>query len=281
MKKAESLGEASASAEQGEGELDHQAAREHSEALGGVAATDDLKRPLPGPLQRTNELVARITAVGEQVAQPWEPVADRLDEIDRPATALNAGSVDGNEQHQAERVGDDVTLASHNLLARIVAPRAATLGGIGALTNDHPGAGASLAPLNLAGSHHQQVVDRMPQATVAQGAEIALNRRDRREIPGQHPPLATICCHIMDRVHNLAQAGAARSAARLRGRQQRLDQCPLSTAQIAWITQPQAAILLWGGIGPHHLFLGGFWRNSGISDQQHVSRNQLIYLNYF
>lgn len=245
------LCEAPASSEPSEGALDHPAAGEQNEALGGVAAADNLKRPLPVPLQRADELVARIAPVGEQVAQPWEAVADRLDEIDSPVTILNAGSVDGDKQHQTERIGDDVAFAAHDLLTGIVAPWAAALGRLGALTIDHPGTWAGLAPFDLARSHHQQVIDRLPQATVAPGVEIALNRRERREILGQHPPLATTCCHVEDRVHNLAQVGAARPAARLRGRQQRLDQCPLACPQIAWITQFRTAMLPPGGIGPH------------------------------
>ena len=156
------LCEPSTSAEPGEGALDHPAAREQNKAPGGVAAAHDLERPLPMPLKRADELVACVAPIGEEVAQPREAVADCLDEIDRPVAILNAGSVDGDEQHQSERIGDDVTLASHDLLARIVAPWAATLGGLDALAIDHPGAGAGLAPFDLARSHHQQVIDRLP-----------------------------------------------------------------------------------------------------------------------
>ena len=245
------LGEASASSGPGEGALDHPAALEQNEALGGVAAAHDFKRPLPVALQRADELVARITPVGEQVAQPWEALADRLDEIDSPVTILNAGSVDGDEQHQSEGIGDDVAFAAHDLFARIVAPWAAAFGRLDALTIDHRGAWAGLAPFDLARSHHQQVIDRLPQAAIAPDAEIVLNRRERREILGQHSPLATTCCQIEDRVQNLAQVGAAPPAVRFRGRQQRFDQSPLGIAQIAWITQLQAAMPPPGGIGPH------------------------------
>jgi hypothetical protein len=79
----------------------------------------------------------------------------------------------------------------------------------------------ALAPFDLARSHHRQVIDRLPQAAVAPGTEIALNRRERREIPGQHPPLATTGRRIEDGVHYLAQVGAARPAAGLRA--SRLD----------------------------------------------------------
>jgi hypothetical protein len=124
--------------------------------------------------------------------------------------------VDGDEQHQAERISDKVAFAAHALRTGMVAPWAAALGSLDALD-----------------INHQQVIDSLSQDTVAPDVEMVLNHRERGEALGQHPPLEITCCHLKDRVHNLEQDNAARSAARLRGRQQRLDQCPCAIAQIA------------------------------------------------
>jgi hypothetical protein len=74
----EVLGETTATAEPGEGALDHPAPRQDDEALGGRGALDDLERPSAEPGQRRRQLVAGVATVGEQMAQPGEAVADRL-----------------------------------------------------------------------------------------------------------------------------------------------------------------------------------------------------------
>lgn len=123
------LGETVAPAEPCEGALDHPAAWQQDEALGGIAATDDFECLLPMPAQCLGEFLTGIAAIREDMAQPGEAVADRLDEIDRAVTVLNAGGVNRDEQHQPERVGNDVTLAAHDLLARVIASHPATFGG--------------------------------------------------------------------------------------------------------------------------------------------------------
>ena len=68
-------------------------------------------------------------------------------------------------------------------------------------------------------------IDRSQQAAVAPDEEIALHRRRRRDVIGQHRPLATRRSHIQDRtrepIQNVARAGGPRPADRLRRRQQR------------------------------------------------------------
>jgi len=88
-------------------------------------------------------------------------------------------------------VGQDVTLAALDLLARVITAWPAALGGLHALTVDHSGAWRGLAPRRQTRGHQQQVVDRLSEPVVAPGIEVALNRCHRREVPGQHPPRLT------------------------------------------------------------------------------------------
>lgn len=96
------LGETAAASQPCECALDHPAAGQQHEALGGIAAVDDFEGPTPVFAQRLPEFVPCISAIGEQVPQPGEPITDRLDQIDRPVAVLDAGCVDRHEQHQPE-----------------------------------------------------------------------------------------------------------------------------------------------------------------------------------
>jgi len=65
-----------------------------------------------------------IAAVGEDALDEGKQAACALIEHQRDAVAiLNVGGVDGNVQQQAERVDQDVALATRNLLASIIALR--------------------------------------------------------------------------------------------------------------------------------------------------------------
>ena len=55
------------------------------------------------------------------MAQPGETETDRFEHIDRAITILNVGGVDEDEDQKSAGVGDDVPLATLDLLARVVA----------------------------------------------------------------------------------------------------------------------------------------------------------------
>ena len=91
------------------------------------------------------------------MAQPGKAVSDRLQHVRRAIAVLEFGSVDHREEHQAERIGDDVALASLDLLARCPAgdriaigrrrPRnAQPLGGFHRLKSITPAVGVPRAP---------------------------------------------------------------------------------------------------------------------------------------
>ena len=72
----EVVGEPTVPIEPGEGSLDHPAPRQDRKAGGSVGALDHFDPPSPVPRQRCCQLVAGITAVGKDMAQPRKQVAD-------------------------------------------------------------------------------------------------------------------------------------------------------------------------------------------------------------
>ena len=94
------FGKSAATAEPCEGAFDHPAAGQDLEAFCLVGALDDLERPVTMPTQRVPELVSGIAAIGKDVAQPREPVADRLEHVNGAIAVLDIGCVDENEDQE-------------------------------------------------------------------------------------------------------------------------------------------------------------------------------------
>jgi hypothetical protein len=78
---------------------------------------------MPVPLQRSDKLVARIPPVGEQVAQPWEAVADRADE-----EAVILELTMEQPAHRQVRIANELRKLGHIDLARRRARRSAFRG---------------------------------------------------------------------------------------------------------------------------------------------------------
>jgi hypothetical protein len=60
-----------------------------AKASGLIWSPDDGKRPLPHPGKGRLQLFAGITAIGEDVAQPGEEIADRSQHADRAVPILS------------------------------------------------------------------------------------------------------------------------------------------------------------------------------------------------
>jgi len=112
--------------------------RAQRKAFGGIGPPDDLDGPLSKP---GSELLSGITAIGEDVAQPWKG-PDDLGEQQRGSVAvLDVGGVDRGVDQIAIGVGDDMPRASLDFLACIIAAGASSFGGFHAPAVDDPGAG--------------------------------------------------------------------------------------------------------------------------------------------
>jgi hypothetical protein len=75
----------------------------------------------------------------------------------------------------------------------------------------------------------------------------------RRSTPASiSPALAAARRDVEDRVSHRTQISGSRSASSFRRRQQRRDQRPLATRQVAWIAHGNASMLCPSGIIPRH-----------------------------
>jgi len=81
--------------------------------------------------------------------------------------------------------------------------------------------------------------------------EIAVNRRTRRKVLRQLPPLTACTQNIAHRIHHLAHVRSARPPAPFRWRDQSLDKLPFRVRHIARIALFARRMLLARCFGPH------------------------------
>lgn len=113
-----------AAADPGEGSFDDPAFRHDLETGGAVAPLDHLDPPRSGLCRGRGRFRPLIAAIGEDPFDEGELATGSLIEHQRDAvTILDVGRVNGDVQQQAERVDQDVPLASLDLLSRVVALR--------------------------------------------------------------------------------------------------------------------------------------------------------------
>ena len=119
----EVLGEAATAADPGKRALDDPSFRENDEAMQFIAL-DDLQRPVSGLCDNRCHLRCLIAGVGEDPFDKGEQTASAPIEDQPSAIAiLQVGGVDDHVQQEAERVDEDVPLATLDLLARVIARR--------------------------------------------------------------------------------------------------------------------------------------------------------------
>ena len=146
----EILRQSTAAAEPCESSFDDPSAWEIFETPRRVGAFDDFDRPFAHTFQRLAQFLPGIAAVSEDMAQPWIERADRGEHAWGTIAILNAGFMHDEPDQMALRVGDDMTLAALDLLACVIAPRAAALRGFHRLAVNHSGRRTRLSASRLA-----------------------------------------------------------------------------------------------------------------------------------
>jgi hypothetical protein len=119
----EVFGEATAAADPGESALDDPAFRKDDEAVQFVAL-DDFEFPGSGLRDRCRGFCGVVSAVGEDALDEGVE-ASRASVEHEPSTVsvLDIGGMDDDVQEEAERIDENVPLATLDLLARVVARR--------------------------------------------------------------------------------------------------------------------------------------------------------------
>src|SRR5271157_4801031 len=111
-----------------------------------------------------------------------------------------------------------------------------------ALAVDDRGGRARLARDGLAALRIKRVVDAIERAVPAPQVEIIVERRARRQVLGDRPPLTPGAQDIHQAVDNLAHDDMTPVAAAPGRRNERLHQRPFLVRQIARIAQPASVI---------------------------------------
>src|SRR6202011_1726290 len=111
------FGQAAVAIEPSERSFDHPAAGKHDEA--GSVSFDDLDRPAAELGESLRQFVAGIGTIGEEVAQPGEEIVNGFDDERGAIAVLNIGGVNLGADEEANRIGDDMALASFDFFASI------------------------------------------------------------------------------------------------------------------------------------------------------------------
>lgn len=131
----------------------------------------------------------QLATIYEDVLQPTL-AADYLskDQI-RTIPVLNIGRMDHGMNKSSLGVGYDASLGALDLLARVVAPRAAALRGFDALAIDDPETGRGFAPDGFTTVQQQGVIERDPQTIVTSQVGTSGAPSRRQASPGWCRPL--------------------------------------------------------------------------------------------
>ena len=248
----EILGEASASAEPGEGSFHHPAAGQEFKPAGGVGALDDLNGPVADFGEATFEFGAGITAVSEHTPQPGIQGFYGFEHGGRPIAVLNAGMMNDGTDEVADCIRDDVALASLDLLSGIEPARAAGFGGLDRLTVDHASCGRSLASGHFPRCHDQGVIDAIERSIATEAVKIPLHGRERCEFLRDLPPLAPSRQHVEDGLHHHPQRHRSGPASMRWLGHEGFDQGPFGIGEVACVTQSGPAVSLPSDFSPGH-----------------------------
>src|SRR3954465_4521375 len=144
----------------------HRPSQASVRSSGRVGSLDDLDGPVTMTLEGIAQFAARIASIGEDMPQPWKPVADGLEQRRGSVAILHIGRMNKDEEHDAQRVSDDVALAPVDLFASVVARKTSAFGRLHALAVDNARCGTGLAAFQFTRAHDPQLVDGLPQAAV-------------------------------------------------------------------------------------------------------------------
>jgi hypothetical protein len=89
----EILGQPPVAAKPGKGSLDHPTPWQHLKTLGLVRSLDDLERPLPVPEKSGLQFLAGVGAIGKDMPQPREEIADRGQDLRGAIAILDISSM--------------------------------------------------------------------------------------------------------------------------------------------------------------------------------------------
>ena len=139
--------------------------------------------------------------------------------------------------HQTFGVHQQMPLPAADFLATIEAPLlAADAGCLHRLAVHDPGTGLGVSPEPHPQAFTHRVVQPLPNAIKAPSPEVVEHRLPRRELAGEHAPLAAGFQDVEDGVKDLARAMDTRASSSLRCREVRLQQRPFGVREVCRVS---------------------------------------------
>jgi hypothetical protein len=210
--------------------------RQHRKTTLRGPALDDIEAKLPPrsqppqpPDQRT-----RISPIGPHAHQLAETVGQELQEPSRAIAILHAGFRHAHRQHQPQGVHQQMSLAPHQFLARVVTTRSSLIARLDRLTIQNRRGGLAVSATVLTHARAQGVVKRWPQAVTPPAAKPFVDGLPRRKGFGQQTPRSSTAQDVEDGIQDGAPC---RGFATAFGAwwQQRFEDAVLGIGQIGWV----------------------------------------------
>jgi len=88
-----------------------------------IGSLDDLDPPATGRSDCLGHFRSLISRIGEDAFDEWKALPHAPQQVTRAIAVLNVGGQNAHAEQETERVDEDVTLATRDLLARVEALR--------------------------------------------------------------------------------------------------------------------------------------------------------------
>ena len=146
--------------------------------------------------------------------------------------------MNNDANQESERIDQDVTLSSVDLLACIIPAFSALFGCFYGLAIDDGSRGLARSPLFEPEFAPKEIMDILPGAVLAPDTKERPDRRPRWKVMRKKPPLTSASRQIKERVHDLTHICAARSSSRFSCGNPRPEQLPFFVRQVCVIARP-------------------------------------------
>jgi len=203
---------------------------------------DYLHRDVVSCLRPVDEL-ALVASVTPNTSQPWRVSHSLIQKAWRCGGVLDVGWGDNDPEQESFGVNNDVSLATVNLLSRVIADRPAAWSRRHALAIDDAGAWREFTTHFRAEYRSYNVRQLLPNAIICPGSEASVDRLPGRKRFGQESPSDAATEDVSDCVIHLSIAVDTRTATGSLAPQDRTDQCPSSIVDIR-----RVADLGWNGV---------------------------------
>ena len=186
---------------------------------------------------------ASVTLIGPHALEAWQRAISGTEQFGSALAIRQRRRAYQHHDQQAQRINQDVPLASLDLLARIEAALLGLLGRFHTLAIDNRSTRLLRAAQSGADAQAQGRVDPFERAIVEPFVKVVGHMLPGRQIMRQHAPLAAAAIQIQDGVHDLAQIDGSFAAWSGWLTQRRLEVIPFVVAQIACVGRSWSSIL--------------------------------------